>query len=192
MSDIRLQTPLREKDVRNLNAGDRVLLNGLIHTGRDSVHKYLHDGNKAPFKTQDSVIYHCGPVIVKEENEYKVKAAGPTTSIREEPYMAKIIKKLGIRGIIGKGGMGQKTLLALKEFGAVYLHAIGGAACVYAECVEKVEGCDLEEFGVPEAIWHIRVKDMPCIVSMDAKGNSLHKIIETNSENNLRLNLGTN
>nr|MBO2479594.1 fumarate hydratase [Bacillota bacterium] len=103
----------------------------------------------------------------------------PTTSIREEPYQAEIIRKFGIRAVIGKGGMGPKTLAALKEHGAVYLNAIGGAAQYYARCVKKVHGVHfLEEFGIPEAMWQFEVEGFAAIVTMDAHGNSLHADVE--------------
>ena len=112
-------------------------------------------------------------------------AAGPTTSIREEPYQADIIGRYGIRAVMGKGGMGAKTLAGLKEHGAVYLNAIGGAAQFYARCIERVEGVSLLEFGTPEAMWHLQLKSFPAIVTMDAHGNSLHKDIEAASAENL-------
>jgi len=128
-----------------------------------------------------SVLYHCGPVVVKEGDSWRVTAAGPTTSIREEPYQGDIIKRYGVRAVIGKGGMGAKTLSALKEHGAVYLNAIGGAAQFYARSIKKVDGVSLLEFGTPEAMWHLAVEDFPAIVTMDAHGNSLHKDIEQES-----------
>jgi fumarate hydratase class I len=116
--------------------------------------------------------------MLKQGDEWVVKAAGPTTSIREEPYQAHVIKKYGVRAVIGKGGMGAKTLAALKECGAVYLNGIGGAAQYYARTVEKVLGVELFDFGIPEAMWHLRVKNFAAIVTMDAHGNSLHADIE--------------
>jgi fumarate hydratase class I len=127
------------------------------------------------------VLYHCGPVVVKEGEGWRVTAAGPTTSIREEPYQADIIKRYGVRVVIGKGGMGARTLAGLKESGAVYLNAVGGAAQFYARCINKVTGVSLMEFGTPEAMWHLDVTDFPAIVTMDAHGNSLHKAIEDTS-----------
>jgi fumarate hydratase class I len=124
------------------------------------------------------IIYHCGPVMIKTNDNWYVKAAGPTTSSREEPYQATIIEKYGIRVVIGKGGMGAKTSAALKQFGAVYLNGIGGAAQFYARTVKKVSGVDLMEFGIPEAMWHLDVEDFAAIVTMDAHGNSLHKDVE--------------
>jgi fumarate hydratase class I len=175
--EVSLSTPLSEDQVRALNVGDVVLLNGPMHTGRDGLHHYLmtHD---APVDMKGSALYHCGPVALKRGEKWFMNAAGPTTSGREEPYQAEVIRKFGVRAVIGKGGMGAKTLAALKQYGAVYLNAIGGAAQYYAKCITEVEGVDFLEFGIPEAMWHIRVKDFPAIVTMDAKGNSLHADIE--------------
>ncbi|MBN1633098.1 MAG: fumarate hydratase [Ignavibacteria bacterium] len=175
-NEIILNTPLTEEQVRNLKVGDIVLINGIMHTGRDSLHHYLLT-NDSPVDLNGSVIYHCGPVCIKENDQWVMKAAGPTTSSREEPYQADVIKKFGLRAVIGKGGMGAKTLAALKECGAVYLNAIGGAAQYYARCIKEVTGVDFLEFGVPEAMWHIRVENFPAIVTMDAHGNSLHAVV---------------
>lgn len=178
---ITLQAPITEEQIRELKVGDVVRINGIIYTGRDAIHKYLMD-HDAPVDLNGQIIYHCGPVMLKDENgNWEVKAAGPTTSIREEPYQGDIMKKFGIRAVMGKGGMGQKTLQALKEHGGVYLNAIGGAAQYYADCIEAVEGVDLLEFGIPEAMWHLRVKDFTAVVTMDSHGNSLHEDIEKSS-----------
>jgi len=171
-----LNSPFTEEKIRNLHVGDMVEITGKIFTARDAVHQYIHNGNKLPVDWKDQIIYHCGPVIVKEGNEWIVKAAGPTTSTREEPYEYDVMKDLGIRAVIGKGGMGEKTLKGCKEFGCVYLHAIGGAAQVLAERIIKVNGVYLlEEVGSPEAIWEFEVKAFPAVVTMDSHGNSLHK-----------------
>jgi fumarate hydratase, class I len=182
--EISLRAPLSEADVRALKVGDVVLLTGPVFTGRDAVHAHLmkHD---PPVDMRGSVLYHCGPVVVKEGDTWRVTAAGPTTSIREEPYQADIIKRYGVRAVIGKGGMGGKTLGALKEHGGVYLNAIGGAAQFYARAIERVDGVSLLEFGTPEAMWHLTVKDFPAIVTMDAHGNSLHKSVERESGQHL-------
>ena len=178
--EISLRAPLTEDDVRALKVGDVVLISGRMFTGRDAVHSYLmkHD---PPADLQGSVLYHCGPVVVKEGESWRVTAAGPTTSIREEPYQGDIIKRYGIRAVIGKGGMGAKTLAAMKDFGAVYLNAIGGAAQFYARAIKQVDGVSLLDFGTPEAMWHLTVEDFPAIVTMDAHGNSLHNDIEQES-----------
>jgi len=166
-----------------------VMVSGRMFTGRDAVHSYLMK-HEPPVDMRGSVLYHCGPVVVKESEGkagtgWRVTAAGPTTSIREEPYQADVIKRYGVKAIIGKGGMGAKTLAALKEAGAVYLNAIGGAAQFYARTITSVDGVSLTEFGTPEAMWHLTVKDFPAIVTMDAHGNSLHKEIEQNSAKEL-------
>jgi fumarate hydratase class I len=151
-----------------------------MFTGRDAVHAHLmkHD---PPVDLHGAALYHCGPVMLKEGDGWRVTAAGPTTSIREEPYQGEILRRYGVRVVIGKGGMGAKTLAALKETGAVYLNAIGGAAQFYARCIERTDGASLLDFGTPEAMWHLWVRDFPAIVTMDANGNSLHKDIETDS-----------
>jgi fumarate hydratase class I len=175
--EVVLTAPLNEEAVRALKVGDVVLISGEIYTGRDQVHAYLmkHD---PPVDLHGAVLYHCGPVMLKEGDEWKVKAAGPTTSSREEPYEATVVERYGVRAVIGKGGMGAKTLAALKKCGAVYLNGIGGAAQYYARTVEKVLGVHLMEFGIPEAMWHLRVRDFVAIVTMDAHGNSLHADVE--------------
>ncbi|MGQ7276410.1 fumarate hydratase [Brevibacillus thermoruber] len=183
--EVVLEAPITEEQIRSLKVGDVVIINGLMHTGRDALHKYLMD-HDCPVDLNGGIIYHCGPVMLKDEaGKWHVKAAGPTTSIREEPYQGDIIKKFGIRAVIGKGGMGAKTLKALQEHGAVYLNAIGGAAQYYADCIEEVEGVDFMEFGIPEAMWHLRVKGFAAIVTMDAHGNSLHADVEKSSKEKL-------
>ncbi|MGD8191730.1 fumarate hydratase [Brevibacillus ginsengisoli] len=183
--EVVLEAPITEEQIRSLKVGDVVIINGMMHTGRDAFHKYMMD-HDCPVDLNGGVIYHCGPVMLKDDaGEWHVKAAGPTTSIREEPYQGDILKKFGLRAVIGKGGMGAKTLKALEEHGAVYLNAIGGAAQYYADCMEKVEGVDFMEFGVPEAMWHLRVKGFAAIVTMDSHGNSLHADVEKNSKDKL-------
>lgn len=182
--EVSLTMPLSEEQIRNLKVGDVVLLNGVIHTGRDALHHHLltHD---SPVDLRGATLYHCGPVAIKQDGKWSIRAAGPTTSKREEPYQADIIRKFGVRAVMGKGGMGARTLAALKEFGGVYLNAIGGAAQYYAKCILEVEGVDHIEFGTPEAMWHLRVKDFPAIVTMDAQGDSLHADVEKASAQEL-------
>jgi fumarate hydratase class I len=176
---ISLTFPFTEAQVRALKVGDEVSISGIVFTGRDAVHKYLHEGGALPpgVSLRDGIIYHCGPVMMKQpDGSDKCTAAGPTTSIREEPYQWQIIRDFGVRGVIGKGGMGDKTLAACKEHGCVYLHAIGGAAQVLAECVKKVRNVYFaEEFGSPEAIWELEIENFPAVVTIDSHGNSLHK-----------------
>ena len=174
-----LRAPLTEEQVRELRVGDVVLVSGELYTGRDAVHAHLMK-NDPPVDLGGSILYHCGPVVLKDD-KYRIKAAGPTTSIREEPYQGEIIRRYGVRAVIGKGGMGQKTLAAMKEYGAVYLNGIGGAAQYYAKCIDEVLSVHLLDFGIPEAMWHLRVTDFPAIVTMDSHGNSLHADIEESS-----------
>src|SRR6267378_3201043 len=164
----------------DVNGGVVVLLDGIVFTGRDAVHKYLHDGGELD-PIRNGVIYHCGPVVLKEGGQYRVVAAGPTTSIREEPYQADIIKRFGVKAVIGKGGMGAKTQKACQENGCVYLHAIGGAAQIYAQCVQRVLSVRLEQFGSPEAVWELEVRNFPVVVTIDSHGNNLQQVVTDRS-----------
>jgi fumarate hydratase subunit beta len=175
-----------EKKIRALKVGDEVLISGVLFTGRDAVHKYLYEGGLLPpgVSLRDGILYHCGPVVMKQpDGSWKATAAGPTTSIREEPYQAQIIHDFGLRGVIGKGGMGDKTLAACKAHGCVYFHAVGGAAQVLAECIKKVRNVYFyEKFGAPEAIWEFEVEDFPAVVTIDSHGKSLHKEVLARSQ----------
>jgi fumarate hydratase class I len=177
---VRLKTPLSETDVKSLKVGDVVLLDGIVFTGRDEVHRYLHNGGDLDV-IRGGVIYHCGPVVMQEGGEYRVLAAGPTTSIREEPYQAEIIKRFGIKAVIGKGGMGAKTQKACQEYGCVYLHGIGGAAQIYAQCIQRVLSVRLQEFGSPESVWELEVKNFPVVVTIDSHGNNLQQLVSDKS-----------
>jgi fumarate hydratase class I len=190
--------PISDDTIRSLKVGEPVALTGVMVTGRDTVHKWMietfikktrepqgddlqvYEALKPLLKC--GVIYHCGPVVSgMDTKEYKFVAAGPTTSIREEPYQADVMKHFDIRGVIGKGGMGAKTLKGCQEGPFVYFHAIGGAATFIAQSVTKVLGVYKLDFGVPEAIWVIEVKDLPVVVTMDAHGQSLHAVVEKES-----------
>ncbi|MCG6949140.1 MAG: fumarate hydratase C-terminal domain-containing protein [Acidobacteria bacterium] len=189
-----LKLPVAEESIRELKVGDFVELTGRMITGRDAAHKWLIEDyreNVAPY-LKDTVIYHCGPVVAEnEDGTYDFVAAGPTTSIREEPYQADVIGRYGLRGVIGKGGMGAKTLEGLGEHGAVYLHAVGGAAQVLARAIPRVEKVFmLSEFGVPEALWVIEVERFPVMVTMDSHGASLHDVVEEHSKAKLQELLG--
>jgi tartrate/fumarate subfamily iron-sulfur-dependent hydro-lyase beta chain len=184
----RLEYPFTKEAVRELRVGDMVLISGKMFTGRDAVHKYLHEGNPSPVELKNQIIYHCGPVILEDDKKktYTVIAAGPTTSIREEPYQWQIIRDFGVLGVIGKGGMGKKTLDACREYGCVYMHAVGGAAQVLAEKIVSVDNVYLKELGSPEAIWELTVKDFPVVVTMDSHGGSLHADVEKISAQHLK------
>ena len=176
--------PMDEATARGLRIGQQILLSGTIVTARDMAHKYMVESYPDWLDPllRGSVIYHCGPVVRQEGESWQVLAAGPTTSIREEPYEGPVVGHYGVRGVIGKGGMGPKTLAALREHGAVYLHAVGGAATLIAQAIEGVEAVHkVEEFGTPEAFWVFRVKDFPVVVTMDSHGGSLHESVRATS-----------
>ena len=191
--------PVDDATIRDLTVGDPVLLSGVMITGRDTVHKWMVETfiqkTRQPQGDDQSVhdalvqylnggaIYHCGPVVAGlDTKEYRFVAAGPTTSTREEPYQADVMRHFNLKVVIGKGGMGAKTLAACGEVPGVYLHAIGGAAALIGRTVVAVKNVYKMEFGVPEAMWLIEVKDFPAVVTMDAHGNSLHADIETSSK----------
>jgi fumarate hydratase class I len=179
---IELKTPIKEDDVRKLDVGDIVSLSGKIFTARDKAHLFFIEND---FKgLRDSVIYHCGPIVKYENGTYGIVAAGPTTSARMNKYTPQLIKKYGIKAIVGKGGMDKDVLDAMKGK-AVYLSAVGGAALVYADSVVAVRNVHKQEFGMPEAIWELDVKNMPAIVTMDSKGNSVHEGVMTDSKHEL-------
>src|ERR1051325_10358650 len=182
---IPLTVPFTEDKIRALKVGDEVSITGVLFTGRDAVHKYLHEGGTLPpeVKLRDGILYHCGPVVIKDEQgNWKCTAAGPTTSIREEPYQWQVIRDFGLRGVIGKGGMGAKTQQACKEHGCVYLHGIGGAAQIYAQCVQRVLSVRLEQFGSPEAVWELEVRNFPAVVTIDSHGNNLQQLVTERSK----------
>ncbi len=178
---IGIKLPVSAEEIRKLKAGDEVSITGVMITARDAAHKYLveTDGEDVKDRLHGSMIYHCGPVVKKDGDKYSFVAAGPTTSIREEPYEGPVIAKYGVRGVIGKGGMGSDTLKACADHGCVYLSAVGGLATTLARSVvEVLDVHKLEEFGVPEAMWVIRVENFPAIVTMDSHGKSIHDDIE--------------
>jgi fumarate hydratase subunit beta len=174
-----LALPLEPEQVQALHVGDEVLVSGRLITGRAAAHRWLaaEDAPAVRAVARGSMIYHCGPVVAREDpGGWRIVAAGPTASMRMEEHQAAVIARYGLRGVIGKGGMGPRTQAALRECGAVYLHAVGGLAVVLARCVVRVHGVHrLEELGVPEAIWDIEVRDYPAVVTMDAHGKSLHE-----------------
>jgi len=186
---------MTRQDVLSLHVGDMVLLSGRIVTGRDKVHQFLFrerpPEEQIPFNLRGSVLYHCGPIVRKTGGGFEFIAGGPTTSIRVEMYEHRIISDYGIRGVMGKGGMGRQTLDALRKNGCVYLHAIGGAAVYLAEKIKKVAGVwKLEEFGMTEAMWLLEVENFPVVVTMDAHGRSLHEEIDKKSYNTFKKLIG--
>lgn len=183
-----LKYPFTEETIRTLKVGDLVSVSGKIYTGRDRLHKHLAETHKSPVDLKDAAIFHCGPVVVKNNQEqWEVVAAGPTTSIREEPYSPTVIKEQGIRVIIGKGGLGEKTLAACAEFGCVYLQAVGGAAAVIAEAIKEVKAVYfLDEFGATEAMWELEVENLQTTVAMDSHGASLFANVKAASAEQLK------
>jgi fumarate hydratase class I len=194
-----LTIPISDAAVRELKVGDLVALSGVIVTGRDAAHKWLVDtfvrrtrepqgDDQAVFETlrpllDGGAIYHCGPVVAGlDTGDYRFVAAGPTTSIREEPYQGDVMHLFNLKGVIGKGGMGEKTLAACREVPGVYLHAVGGAATLIARTVRRVLGVHKLDFGVPEALWVVEVENLPVVVTMDAHCNSLHAAVESASQ----------
>jgi fumarate hydratase class I len=181
---IRIDLPVDEKTIRKLKVGDEVTLHGVIVTARDAAHKLMIEKRPEFIRPhiEGGAIYHCGPIMLEKRGVWSVISAGPTTSIREEPYEADVIAEYGVRAVIGKGGMGQKTSTALKTHGAVYLHAVGGAAVYLAGYVTRVKDVlMLDELGVPEAFWLMEVDGFPAVVTMDSKGHSLHRDVQKNS-----------
>ncbi len=207
MATYDLTIPLSEEAIRALHVGDTVRLSGIVVTGRDAAHKYLvetfirsrsiPEGERALYEElrrllAGGAIYHCGPVVrQREDGRWEFVAAGPTTSIREEVYEPEVIAHFGLRGIVGKGGMGPATLAACREHGAVYLAAVGGAATLIADAVKEVLAVHKkDEFGVPEAFWVVRVENLPLVVTMDTHGRSIHEEVETASEKALKALIG--
>lgn len=199
----KIQLPTDDQTIRSLKVGEPVLLSGVMVTGRDAAHKWMIEYFIKKTKTPSaedvkvyeelkkllngSIIYHCGPVVSGlDTKDYKFVAAGPTTSIREEPYQADVMRHFNLKGVIGKGGMGPKTLQGCQDTPAVYFHAIGGAASFIAKSVVKVLGVYKMDFGVPEAFWVIEVKDFPVVVTMDSHGDSQHAVVESSSEETLK------
>ena len=178
----RLEYPFREDAIRSLKAGDTVLVSGLVFTGRDRFHKHFADGGRLPVDFRDGALFHCGPIVVREGDAWKEVAAGPTTSVRENPYEPEFIRKSGVRLVIGKGGMDGSTLAACGECGCVYLQAVGGAAALTAACVKRVVGVHfLGEWGAAEACWSFEMEGFPCVVAMDSHGVSLFDAVARDS-----------
>ena len=182
-----IEYPFTEPNIKNLKAGETVSVSGLVFTGRDRLHKYLFEGGKSPVDLKDGAIYHCGPIVIRKEGSWVVRAAGPTTSFRQEPYMSTIIGQHHVRVIIGKGGMGEATRKACLKHGCVYLQAVGGAAAMLAASIERVAGVYfLKEFGPAEALWEFIVKDFRAVVAIDLRGRSLHKRVKATSKRALK------
>ena len=182
-----LRTPIRGNDIRNLKVGDIVYVTGTLVTARDAAHKriseYLKEGKDLPFTFDGMPLFHCGPLVKRVGDEWVVLAAGPTTSMRMEPLEDEIIEKLGVRLIIGKGGMGEKTRRAMKEFGAAYAVYTGGAAVSAARYIKKVLRAEWLDLGMPDAVWTFEVESFgPLTIAIDAHGDSLFERVQTEAE----------
>jgi fumarate hydratase subunit beta len=184
MAEYKLKTPLSEEDVRKLRAGDIVYLTGVIYTARDAAHRrimeYLKAGKPLPFDLRNGAIYHCGPVVAKKDDQWIVVAGGPTTSTRMELYEYDVIEKLGVRMVIGKGGMGKKTAEACVKYGAVYVTYTGGAAVLAAQSIKRVIDVHWLDLGIPEAVWVLEVENFgPLVVAIDSTGrNLIEEVVE--------------
>jgi fumarate hydratase subunit beta len=190
VSEKHLTVPLSEEDVRALDVGDIVYLDGIVYTGRDEVHihalEYAKEGKEIPVDFKDGVIFHCGPIMKKDGDKWVTVAAGPTTSSRMNSLEPEFIEKFGVRAVIGKGGMSAPTVEAMQKFGAVYFAITGGAAVSIAKGVEDVLGVEWLELGMPEAIWILRTKNLgPLIVGIDTKGNSLFAGVDAKVKENI-------
>ena len=177
-------TPLQEEEIRALEVGDIVYLNGDVYTARDKAHQRILENVDTDTKTdipipKGAVLYHCGPLARRTSaGGWEILAAGPTTSSRMEATTPDILEKLRIRAIIGKGGMGIGTRAALQRFGCVYFAMTGGAAVLTAACIKTVKAVYWTDLGLAEAVWHLRVEQFgPLVVSMDARGKSLYEQI---------------
>lgn len=170
-----INTPISYDDIKNLRVGDTIYLTGVLVTGRDDVHhRVVHEGLECPFDFDSMAILHAGPIIKEEPEKNTMISIGPTSSIRMEADAAAFIEKTGLRLIVGKGGMGEKTSNACKEFGAIHCVYPGGCAVSAATHVEEIETVYWRELGMPEALWVMRVKEFgPLIVSIDSEGNNM-------------------
>lgn len=190
---VSLRYPFVREQLEPLRAGDLVQVTGFVVTGRDRLHRYLAEGGVSPVSLRDAAIFHCGPVVVRKGGGWVIQAAGPTTSMREEPFMGTVMERQGIRVIVGKGGMGRATVEACRRLGGVYLEAVGGAAQVLARAVRRVMGVHfLKEFGAAEAMWLLEVEDFPALVGIDIRGNNLHEAVEVRSRHALQALLREN
>ncbi len=186
-----LNTPLDEKTIRTLRAGDIVYLNGVIFTMRDKAHskalELYRKGGTLPVSIQNGVIYHCGPVVRKIGDKWEIISCGPTTSYRMEEYESELITEYNIRMIIGKGGMGERTVEALSKIGAVYASFTGGAGVLAAQKIVEVENVHWLELGIPEALWVLKVKDFgPLIITIDSHKNNIYSRIRSEAFRKLR------
>jgi len=187
MATYKLKTPISEEDVRKLRVNDTIYITGTIITARDAAHRraleFHKEGKKPPINLQGLAVYHCGPIVKKEDDEWIAVAAGPTTSTRMDLFEDEFIKNFKVRVVIGKGGMGKKTTDAMKQYGAVYGAFTGGAAVLAAKAIKNVKSVEWYDLGMPEALWVLEVKDFgPLTVAIDAHGNNLFEEVQKKVE----------
>ena len=179
MATLKFKTPISEAEIRKVKVGDIIYISGTAITARDEAHiraiEYLEKGKKLPVEFKEGVVYHCGPLMRTKDGGWEVLAAGPTTSMRMDSLEATFIEKLRPSVLIGKGGMGKKTAEAAKNFGVIYCDFTGGAAVLAAKAVEKVEGVEWLDLGMPEALWIFKIHEFgPLVVTIDCTGKNLH------------------
>jgi len=189
MAVYRLKTPISEEDVRKLRVNDVLYITGTMVTARDAAHRraleLVKTGKKLPIDLEGLAVFHCGPIVRKEDEKWVVVAAGPTTSTRMEIFEDEFIKNFKVRVIIGKGGMGRRTAEAMKTYGAVYGAFTGGAAILAANAIKSVKKVEWFDLGMPEALWVLEVENFgPLTVAIDAHGNNLFERIREKVEEN--------
>lgn len=190
MAEYELKTPIPEEEIRKLKAGDIIYITGIVYLSRDEAHlralEYAEEGKELPLDFKGLALFHCGPIVQKDEKgEWHVVAAGPTTSSRMEIFQDKYIEKFRVSVVIGKGGMFERTTAAMKKYGAVYGAFTGGAAVLAANAVKKVKGVEWLDLGTPEALWIFEVERFgPLTVAIDSHGNNLFKQVSEEVQKN--------
>jgi fumarate hydratase subunit beta len=189
MAVFKLKTPISEEEIRKLKVNDVLYVTGTIVTARDAAHKraleYFREGKALPVNLEGLAVFHCGPIVKKEDEKWIVVAAGPTTSTRMDQFEDEFIKNFKVRVIIGKGGMGKRTTEAMKQYGAVYGAFTGGAAVLAAKAVKQVKALEWADLGMPEALWILEVEEFgPLTVAIDSHGNNLFEEVKNKVEEN--------
>ena len=187
MTVYKLKTPISEEDIRKLKVNDVLYITGTMVTARDAAHKralgFFKEGKKLPIDLQGLAVFHCGPIVKKEDEKWVIVAAGPTTSTRMDIFEDEFIKNFKARVIVGKGGMGKRTTDAMKKYGAVYGAFTGGAAILAANAIKEVKRVEWFDLGMPEALWILEVEEFgPLTVAIDAHGNNLFEEVEKKVE----------
>jgi fumarate hydratase subunit beta len=187
MTIYRLRTPISETEVRKLGVNDTLYITGTIVTARDAAHRraldFHQEGKLLPINLEGLAVFHCGPIVKEDGGDWNVVAAGPTTSARMDIFEDEFIKNFKVRVVVGKGGMGKKTVDAMKQYGVVYGAFTGGAAVLAAKAIKHVKGVEWSDLGMPEAMWILEVEDFgPLTVAIDCHGNNLFETIQTKAE----------